>query len=131
MTMNLNRSSSTTVGTNQVGAVTKIGVVEGVVACCDRVLVAGSDCKPVARIFLDLESYPARTVAFFLEGRLKQTEVVVVAFSRLDEGVADYSDAGMLKLRAKLEVDLAVKNGGIVCGLLQNLQKSIDFCPNF
>jgi hypothetical protein len=78
--MNLDRERCTSVGADEIGAVAEGGVVEGVVIGCDRIFVTEADCKPVADVFLDLEGHLAGFVALLLEGRLNQTEVVVVSF---------------------------------------------------
>ena len=78
--MNLNGLRSTSVRADQIGPMAKAGIVEGVIASFDCVFVADPNREPVAAVFLDLEGHFAVFVAFLLQGRLEQAEVVVVAF---------------------------------------------------
>lgn len=78
MTMSLDRKRGTTIGADQIGPVSQVGVIEGVVACCDRIFVTSTYCQPVAGIFLDLEGYLARLVPLLLQGRLQKAKVIVI-----------------------------------------------------
>lgn len=128
--MSLDRRRGTAVGADQVGPVSQVGVVEGVVAGRDRILVAGAHCQPVAGIFLDLEGHLARLVALLLQRGLQEAEVVVVALSGLDDGLRDHSDPCMLQLGAKLEVHLGIEDRGVIGRLLQLLEEGIELGPN-
>jgi len=110
--------------------VAQAGVVEGVVAVGDCVLVADAHGQPVAAVLLDLEGHATGLVALLLERGLEQSEVVVVALGGLDEVFCDHGDAVVLELGAELEVHLGVEDAGVLCGLLQDQAERLDLCPD-
>jgi hypothetical protein len=56
--------------------------------------------------------------------------MVVVSLGGFDDFIADEADSGVLELATELEVDLVVKNGGIVSCFLQRLEETVELCPN-
>jgi hypothetical protein len=128
--MSLDRKGGTTIGADQVGPVSQIGVIECIVAGGDRIFVAGANCQPVTRVLLDLEGNLTRLVALLLQGRLQETEVIVIPLGGLDDSFRNHCDSCMLQLGAKLEFRLTIEDRGMIGGLLQFFEEGIKLSPN-
>ena len=132
MTMNLNVNKEITcITAYHVCAVSQVWVVELVIVRLNKVLVAYTNRQPVAWVLIDSKSNCTAVFTFLLQRRLQKTQMVIVGFSWLDNGIWNNVDSSMLKLRTEFEANFVIKNGRVVWEFLQSLkaifQDFVDF----
>lgn len=130
MTKILNTIKTTSVWTHKICSMPKVRVVKIIATGRNWILIACSNSQPIAWILFDFEGHFASFVSFFLEGRLKKSEMVVIPFWWFNQSVTYDCNTSVFKLITKLEIYLTIKDRWIISCLLQRFQKSIDFCPN-
>ena len=114
---------STSIWTNQVSSMPKSRIVKLIIILLNCVLIAYSNSKPITMILFDLKRYCCGSVTLFLNWWFKQPKMIVVGFSGFNCVLRDNFNSIMFQFTTELELDLRIKNAGIINCFLERFHK--------